>query len=347
MARSVRRNVISLRMRLASVVCLSVCIGPLAAAAAQASPVWQRSLPTVPGTLQSTFRSALHTTLPATLQPFTSQVQTQVQRIDPVAELARRLLALSGAARSNVTSSVTVPSAAAGAVANGSVVQNSTPPTAPPSTVPSQGAVPSAPSSDGPSWSATVVETGVISRLRSAGTVPVVPANSASPVTVPGVVDAGAASPADPLATDRDALIRMLAGEVGDRAKVDAAALELVWRRTDERRMRAVLSALAQVGTPYRAAGNQPGGFDCSGLTSYAWSQAGVKIPRSSGDQINAMSPRTFEQLLPGDIVWHPGHVGMYLGVADAMVHSPQTGKTVEVRKINRGLRFGSPLAAA
>jgi cell wall-associated NlpC family hydrolase len=146
--------------------------------------------------------------------------------------------------------------------------------------------------------------------------------------------------------SDRNELIHMLAYEVAARAKVDAAALELVWRRTDERRMRAVLSALAQVGTPYRSAGNQPGGFDCSGLTSYAWSQAGVKIPRSSGDQISAVAPRTIDQLLPGDLVWHPGHIGMYLGVSDAMVHSPQTGKTVEVRKINRGVRYGSPLPA-
>ena len=331
---------ISLRMRLASVACLAVCIGPLAGAAAQASPVWQRSIPTLPGALQTTFRSALQP-LPAILQPLASQIQTQTQRVDTVAELARRLLALSGTVRSNVTGS-TGPSTVAG----GSGVSNNAPSATPASTVPSQGAVPSAPTSDGPSWSATVVETGAISRLRSAGTVPVVPVNSTNPVN-PGVVDAGAVAGAESVATDRDALIRLLAGEVGDRAKVDAAALELVWRRTDERRMRVVLSALAQVGTPYRAAGNQPGGFDCSGLTSYAWSQAGVKIPRSSGDQINAMSPRTFEQLLPGDLIWHPGHIGMYLGVADAMVHSPQTGKMVEVRKINRGVRFGSPLAAA
>ena len=139
----------------------------------------------------------------------------------------------------------------------------------------------------------------------------------------------------------------MLAYEVGARTKVDPAALENIWRRTEDRRMRAVLSALAQVGTPYRAAGNQPGGFDCSGLTSYAWSQAGLKIARSSGDQINATSPRMFEQMLPGDLIWRPGHVGMYLGFGDAMVHSPQTGKTVEVRTIGKGVRFGSPLPAS
>ena len=302
---------ISLRMRFASVACLSVLAVPGLASAAQASPVWERSIAVFPTSLQA--------------------LSTQAQRVDVVADLARRLLAFGSSPRSTIVTSVVVPS---GSGSSGSVTSAPVPPATsltPASTESSPVGVPSAPVTDGPSWTATVVETGSISRLRSGAAVPVVP-------VVPEDAVVGETS------TDRDQLIRMLAYEVGARTKVDPAALENIWRRTEDLRMRAVLSALAQVGTPYRAAGNQPGGFDCSGLTSYAWSQAGVKIARSSGDQINAASPRTFEQMLPGDIIWRPGHVGMYLGFGDAMVHSPQTGKTVEVRTIGKGVRFGSPL---
>jgi cell wall-associated NlpC family hydrolase len=140
------------------------------------------------------------------------------------------------------------------------------------------------------------------------------------------------------------ATIRQLANVVGNRNKISPAALELAWSRTDDRRMRAVLTALAQVGTMYRYTGNKPGGFDCSGLTSYAWSQAGVKIPRVSTDQIMAAAPRAAEQLLPGDLVWRPGHIAMYLGVEDLVVHSPQTGKPVETKRWGKVQRFGSPI---
>jgi cell wall-associated NlpC family hydrolase len=125
---------------------------------------------------------------------------------------------------------------------------------------------------------------------------------------------------------------------------VSAPALDLAWANADPRRMVAVYAALAQVGTAYRYSGNEPGGFDCSGLTSYAWGVAGVKIPRTSTDQINATSPRTPDQLLPGDLVWRPGHIMMYLGVGENVIDSPQTGKTVRVRQWGRTSRYGSPI---
>lgn len=129
------------------------------------------------------------------------------------------------------------------------------------------------------------------------------------------------------------ALLRAMAKVVGPRTKTDPAALEAVWSRTDSRRMKAILTAMAQVGTRYFYTGNKPGGFDCSGLTSYAWSQAGVKIPRTSSQQFEGLPRKVAGDLLPGDIVWHPGHVSMYLGVDQAVVDAPQTGKTVEVKK--------------
>jgi peptidoglycan DL-endopeptidase CwlO len=138
-----------------------------------------------------------------------------------------------------------------------------------------------------------------------------------------------------------------LAELVATRAGLPAGSgitLDAIWANAEPRRLKALFSALAQVGTPYRYTGNEPGGFDCSGLTSFSWAAAGVKIPRISGDQINAASPRAQAQLLPGDLVWHPGHIMMYVGIGQIIVDSPQTGKTVTVRPWARASRFGSPI---
>ena len=131
---------------------------------------------------------------------------------------------------------------------------------------------------------------------------------------------------------------------IAKRSKVAAGELDVSWARADTRRMTAVFSALAQVGTQYRYTGNRPGGFDCSGLTSYAWSVAGVKIPRTSLLQRDAMTTLRGEDLRPGDLLWRPGHIGMYLGAGEAMVHSPQTGKAVEVKCMGKVAQFGSPV---
>ena len=100
-----------------------------------------------------------------------------------------------------------------------------------------------------------------------------------------------------------------------------------------------VLAAATSVlGTPYRYGGAAPGGFDCSGLTSWAWSHAGVRLPRSSGAQRAATRPVGAADLQPGDLVFYGSpvsHVALYLG--DGMVvHSPKRGDVVRIVPVNR-----------
>jgi cell wall-associated NlpC family hydrolase len=109
----------------------------------------------------------------------------------------------------------------------------------------------------------------------------------------------------------------------------------------DPKAVEIIQAALEQVGTPYRYATADPDkGFDCSGLVYYAASQAGIELPHSSRAQINAAEP--VSEPLPGDLIWYPGHVAIYLGNG-LQVHAPEPGKTVEVRKIpdRDDLRFG------
>ena len=98
----------------------------------------------------------------------------------------------------------------------------------------------------------------------------------------------------------------------------------------------ALAYALTQVGTPYRTAGESPGGFDCSGLLWWAFGQAGLEIPRSSGDIYDDALRIPRRAAAPGDIVsFHgEGHVGLYLG-GGLYVHSTRSGDVVRVSPLS------------
>jgi len=131
-----------------------------------------------------------------------------------------------------------------------------------------------------------------------------------------------------------------------DRAGVDPMALGASWLRSGEERTEVVLTAIAQVGVRYRWARSVPGsGFDCSGLTAYAWSVRGVGLAHSSRDQIGAARPVSLASAQPGDLAYFTGHVMLYLGVGTAVVHAPNTGRRVEVRQwyAKKSVRLGDP----
>ncbi|HEX4527292.1 MAG TPA: NlpC/P60 family protein [Gaiellaceae bacterium] len=94
--------------------------------------------------------------------------------------------------------------------------------------------------------------------------------------------------------------------------------------------------ALSQLGTPYVWAGSAPGGFDCSGLVMWAYSQVGVSLPHSSYGQYGYGVPVSRDQLEPGDLVFFDGlgHVGIYIG-GGQFVHAPHTGDVVKISSLD------------
>jgi len=120
----------------------------------------------------------------------------------------------------------------------------------------------------------------------------------------------------------------------------------------------AARAALQWLGTPYSwGGGNTSGptrgfcgpagcqgsyttGFDCSGLTLYAWAQAGVSLGHYTGTQWNqGRRVYSMSDLIVGDLVFFGsslGHMGMYIG-AGQMVHAPHTGDVVKISTITSG----------
>jgi len=142
--------------------------------------------------------------------------------------------------------------------------------------------------------------------------------------------------------------LEALADQVATTLTLDRNRLLTAWRAADSEHQKALVAALTQVGVPYRRNTSKPGvGFDCSGLTTFAWGQAGFVLYRQSAVQIRNAAARTKATAQAGDLVYYPGHVMMYLGVDNAIVHAPFTGRNVEVsfiakRRVNSA-RFGDP----
>jgi len=98
---------------------------------------------------------------------------------------------------------------------------------------------------------------------------------------------------------------------------------------------RGVLAAAASVlGTPYRYGGATPRGFDCSGLVFYAYSKAGIPVPRTAREQYRQSNLIHLKYLRPGDLVFFTlgrgrvSHVGIYAG-SNRFIHAPSSGKRV------------------
>jgi cell wall-associated NlpC family hydrolase len=87
----------------------------------------------------------------------------------------------------------------------------------------------------------------------------------------------------------------------------------------------ALATARAQIGTPYAWGGDDPSGFDCSGLVVYAFGAAGIDLPRTSYDQYDEGTAVDRASIQPGDLVFFatngPGasHVGIATSATTAI----------------------------
>ena len=104
----------------------------------------------------------------------------------------------------------------------------------------------------------------------------------------------------------------------------------------------ALQAALSKRGAQYQWGGNGPNAFDCSGLTKWAYSTAGIALPRVAVDQYRVGRPVAQNELQPGDLVFYDDgtgnpaaihHVAMYVGEGK-MVDAPTEGQLVDVRSI-------------
>jgi len=92
--------------------------------------------------------------------------------------------------------------------------------------------------------------------------------------------------------------------------------------------------AAKMVGKPYKYGGSSPSGFDCSGLVSYSFKQAGVALPHNTAQQRTTSRLIKVAELRRGDLLFFDqegkkhGHVGIYLGEG-RFVHAPSSGKSV------------------
>lgn len=107
---------------------------------------------------------------------------------------------------------------------------------------------------------------------------------------------------------------------------------------------KAVEAARAQIGASYRFGGATPAqGFDCSGLTSYAWGQAGVTIPRTSAAQWDWVDKVTRADLRAGDLVFYSSagprgrvsHVALFAG-GHTIIHARNSSMPVLEERLDR-----------
>lgn len=91
--------------------------------------------------------------------------------------------------------------------------------------------------------------------------------------------------------------------EGGDAAPSDGSKAEQV-----------ISIAKQYTGVPYVFGGTTTSGWDCSGYTSFVFNKVGVNLPRNSGGQAAAGQTVSASEAKPGDLVYKPGHVGIYAG---------------------------------
>jgi peptidoglycan DL-endopeptidase CwlO len=100
----------------------------------------------------------------------------------------------------------------------------------------------------------------------------------------------------------------------------------------------AVRAALAKLGRPYVWGAKGPNSFDCSGLTGWAWRQAGIQLGADTYQQIRDGIAVPPGQVRAGDLIFPkdsfdgagPGHVQLAISPTQ-VIHAPQPGDVVRI----------------
>ncbi|WP_059009030.1 C40 family peptidase [Streptomyces specialis] len=141
------------------------------------------------------------------------------------------------------------------------------------------------------------------------------------------------------------------AERAADAARADRSSdtrTEIVDLPGSSRGEAALSAAAGKIGAPYVWGATGPGAFDCSGLTSWAYAQAGVSLPRTSQSQAGIGTRVGLNELAPGDLVFYYDgltHVGLYAGNGQ-ILHAPSSGSFVRYDSVTSmpfqfGVRVG------
>lgn len=129
--------------------------------------------------------------------------------------------------------------------------------------------------------------------------------------------------------------IKNIALIVAKHLEIDNKELEQNWLSASPARQKVLFAALTQLGVPYKTNADEPGvALDCSALIKFAWSSAGVNMPRASAQQYAFGERVDSSEVQLGDLAWYPGHISISLGVEGVVIQAPRNGRKVEIHKI-------------
>lgn len=99
--------------------------------------------------------------------------------------------------------------------------------------------------------------------------------------------------------------------------------------------------AFSFYGTPYVYGASRPGAFDCSGFTSYVFSQFGYSLDRTSRGQVNNGRSVSRNELKPGDLVFFNGRArGNRIGHVGIVTEADNGAGTFKfIHAASRGVR--------